>query len=99
MAILYMYHGSEVVLKPHPEDKVFTYIKLKAMVGYPIEFVPLPSGKIMIVNEEGKLRGLLKNEKATAYFKKEYPIEKYPHNNELIVGNALICDADELEQE
>ena len=57
-----------------------------------VEIVPLPSGNLLVVNEEGKLIGLQNNESATELWKKEYPIDKYPNNNdELIVGNCLIC--------
>ena len=62
-----------------------------------VEIVPLPSGKLIIVNEEGKLIGLEKNEEATKFWKEEYPIEKYPVNNdELIVGNALVVEEKEI---
>ena len=41
----------------------------------------------MILNDEGKLLGLLKNKAATDIWKKEYPIAEFPDNNdELIVG-------------
>ena len=62
-----------------------------------VQIVPLPSGKSIVINEEGKLIGLPVNKAATAEWKNEYPIEKYPMNNdELIVGNALIADDQEL---
>ena len=52
---------------------------------------------LIIVNEEGKLIGLEKNEEATKFWKEEYPIEKYPVNNdELIVGNALVVEEKEI---
>lgn len=73
--------------------KYFTYDEMQCFVGYMVEIVPLPSGKLMVLHEEGKLIGLLKNEKATDIWNKEYPIEKYPNNNDqLVVGDVLIAD-------
>lgn len=82
--------------------KTFTYEELQNFVGdgenKMVEIVPLPSGRSIIVNEEGKLIGLNKNLRATDVWKAEYPIEKYPENNdELIVGNVLVVDESELE--
>jgi len=51
----------------------------------------MPSGLSMILNDNGKLEGLEKNNKATDIWKKEYPIEIYPLNNDqLIVGDVII---------
>lgn len=82
-----------------PEDgKQFTYKELQALVGDMIEIVPLPSGKLLVCHEEGKLINLPKNENATNVWKAEYPIELYPDNNdELIVGNILITPANLIE--
>lgn len=102
MATYYKVDGTVKVVNPK-DGKFFSYEELQEFVGEGndkmIEIVPLPSGKSMIVNEEGKLIDLPKNEKATEYWKKEYPISEYPGNNdELIVGNALVVDESELEQ-
>ncbi len=101
------------VLDVHPNnDKSFTYKELQHLISgiipspatfqdigrVMIEIVPLPSGKSIVVNEEGKLIGLEKNENATEYWKTEYPITQYPHNNdELIVGDALVVDRSEID--
>ena len=84
--------------------KYFTYAELQGFVragdNDMIEIVPLPSGNELVVNEEGKLIGLLPNQKATELWKQEYPISDYPDNNdELIVGNALLCAPEELSSE
>jgi hypothetical protein len=101
MATLYKTDGTVEEVKPKT-GKYFSYEELQAFVGKDddkmIEIVPLPSGKSMIVNEEGKLIGLKKNYKATEHWQIEYPIEDYPGNNdELIVGNALVVEDSELE--
>lgn len=73
----------------------FTLDEMYGYVGDPVEFLALPSGQVMLINEEGKLNDLPKNEQATEIWKREYPIEQYPDNNdELIVGNAIVCDAE-----
>lgn len=78
--------------------KTFSYEELKGFVGYPVEIVPLPSGNVIVVNEEGKLTGLKENKIATEVWREEYPIDVYPHNNdELIVGDALICREDQIQ--
>ena len=102
MAKYYSIDGTIKDVKPK-KGKFFSYKELQEFVGKDndkmIEIVPLPSGKSIIVNEEGKLIGLEKNENATKYWMQEYPIDKYPGNNdELIVGNALVVEESELEQ-
>lgn len=90
---LYRTDGTKEDITPHNNGKL-SYETLTAAVGGMVEMVPLPSGNIMIINEEGKLIGLPENAQAIEIWKKEYPIEQYPHNNdELVVGNAIICPA------
>lgn len=82
--------GTESQMRPQ-NGKYFEYEELKKLVGYPVEIVPMPSGKLLVCNEEGKLTGLPENAKATAIWKSEYPIAQYPNNNdELVVGDVLI---------
>ena len=74
--------------------KHFTYDELRLFVGERVEIVPMPSGDLMVVHEEGKLIGLPENRNATEVWKSEYPIEKYAGNNdELVVGDALVSPA------
>lgn len=89
----------EEVTEVTPKNgKTFVYEELTAFVDGMVQIVPMPSGKQMVINEEGKLIGLPKNIKATEVWMKEYPIAEYPDNNdELIVGNALVCEESELE--
>lgn len=89
----------EMEFEVKPENgKTFELKELQEMVGGYIEIVHLPSGKEMVINEEGKNLGLPVNRLATELWKKEYPIEQYPENNdELVVGNALIIERGEME--
>ena len=84
-----------------PKDgKYFSGEELKAFIGGGIfQMLPLPDGKTMVCDDEGKLNGLPANEKATELWKKYYPIAKYPLNNdELVVGDALFADDDFFEK-
>ena len=93
-AIYYKAEGKQCEITPE-NGTDFTLAEAQKFVGGHVELVPLPSGKIMLIHEEGKLIGLPKNEMATAIFKKEYPIEKYQSNNdELVVGDVVVCDSD-----
>lgn len=62
----------------------FSLTELQAVVGGFIEVVHLSDGRLMVVNEEGKLDGLPINEKAS---------ELYP---DLIVGDVLVCDIKQI---
>lgn len=106
MATFYKTDGTtEAEVRPK-NGKFFTYEELQNFVGVGehtmIEIVPMPSGNSMVVNEEGKVYELEfdYNENATKLWKLEYPIAKYPDNNdELIVGNALVVSEQELQSE
>lgn len=62
----------------------FSLTELQAVVGGFIEVVHLPDGRLMVVNEEGKLNGLPINPKAS---------ELYP---DIIVGDVLVCEHYEI---
>lgn len=75
----------------------FSFDELRSIVGGRVETVALPSGGRIVVNEDGKVDGLQDNPEATALWKREYPIELYPGNNdESIVGVALVASDTEL---
>ena len=99
MATYYKIDGLE--MEVHPKNgKSFSYDELMAFVGYLVQIVPLPSGKSLVVHDEGKLINLPINRKATEEWKREYPIKQYPHNNDaLVVGDALIATDKELSEE
>lgn len=92
--------GQEEEVKP--TGKKFSLDELQKFVGGYIDIIKLPSGRFLYINDEGKLLGLPINEKATKIWKEEYPIDKFPFNNdELVVGDVLLMDAadDEAQQE
>lgn len=99
MATYYKTNGEVKEVSPK-NGKYFSYEELKSFVEGYVEIVPLPSGKSIVVNEEGKMIGLDKNEKASEEWLKEYPYEKYPFNNDgTIAGNALIATEEELNED
>lgn len=64
----------------------FKLKELQEFVGGYIEVVPLGNGKIMVVNEEGRLLNLPPNWAVTT----RYGL------SDLIVGNALVCEDGEV---
>lgn len=99
MAKIYKTDGSKEDVFPK-DGKYFSYEELKEIVGGMVEILPLPkSNMLIVINENGKCDGLEKNEVATEIWKREYPIEEYPENNdELIVGNVLVTDPEFIEE-
>lgn len=65
--------------------------ELQEIVGGYIEVVYLADGRIMVLNEEGKLRGLAYNQRATALFRKQTGI-----TDDFIAGDVLICKEEQL---
>lgn len=66
--------------------KIITLKELQDCVEGYIEFVWLRDGKILVVNEDGKINGLELNSFATFLIQKE-------GINDHIVGNALLIDS------
>lgn len=72
----------------------FSLEELQALVGETIDIQALPGAEeILVLNDNGKLDGLMENLAATAVWRKAFPIAQYPVNNdELIVGDVIVCD-------
>ena len=88
-------NGEELEVKPK-DGKRFTLEELQGFVGGTIDFAYMPSGRVLVVNDNGKLEGLERNDRATQIWQAEYPIEKYPVNNDgLIVGDVLLMSREE----
>ncbi len=71
--------GVETNVTPK-NGKDFSLEECQAIVGGYIETVRASDGRIMIVNEEGKMKGFAPNVKASMLF---------PHD--MIVGTVLLC--------
>lgn len=69
-----------------PKGKTYTLEELQKAVGGYIEILHPPDPKLlMVVNEEGKLKGLPNNDEATRLMGENLLPGDY------IVGNALVC--------
>ena len=89
MAKLYKTNGEVIEVSPK-NNRDFTLEELQSFVEGDIEIINLTTEKILIVNEEGKINKLPFNELATELWKKYYGRTDY------IVGNALLCNSDEV---
>lgn len=87
MATLYRHNGTEENVEPQ-NGAQFTLKELNRFVDGYIEIVFLNDGRLMVVNEEGKLKGLPLNVKATEIMGSKY---------DCIVGDALVCEDYEIE--
>lgn len=94
MAKIYKTDGTKEDVFPKENGK-FSLEEMQEIVGgCIIEMIDLPSGMVMVLNEEGKLEGLEKNEVATQILKREFP----NNNDELVVGNVLLTDPEFIEE-
>ena len=89
MATLIKSNGTEVEI--HPNSKFFSLEELQSFVGGYIEIVALDKEFYMVLNEEGKLKCLPKNDKATRLY------HRVRYTDDVIVGNVLICNNTEIE--
>lgn len=80
-------NGSEVELKPE-NGKHFSLEELQGCVGGLIEIVESNDGRLIVLNEEGKLNELPINRKASALY-------KYA-GHDIIVGDVLICNKNQI---
>lgn len=83
-ANLYKFSGEISEVKPQ-RGKQFTLEELQGMVGGYIEVISTPDNRLMIMNEEGKLKGLPYNSKATELVKPFLSPGSY------IVGDVIVC--------
>ena len=81
--------GDEVSVEPK-NGTDFTLEELKRFVGGYIEIIRLRNGKLMVVNEEGKLNRLPINDYATLIWEGVYGC------TDVIVGDVLVCKEGEI---
>jgi len=72
--------------------KEFTLEEMQGVVGGYIEIIGLNQGRVMVLNEEGKLEGLLKNTKATEMAR---PGE-FIFAGDYICGDVLVAEPGEI---
>lgn len=91
MAKLYRVNGQIEDVKP-ANGSDFTLEELYALVDTNmVETLPTNDGRIMVICEEGKLRGKEENARATLL------TVNVTAGDDMIVGNALVCDQGELQ--
>lgn len=87
-----IYQAAGAIRKVEPENGTdFSLGELQRIVGGYIQIVHLNDGRLLIVNEEGKLRNLKPNWRATMLCRKA--IAKW---TDMIVGDALVCDSSQV---
>lgn len=71
--------------------KTFELDEMQGIVGGYIEIINLKDGRMMIVDEEGKLNNKAVNIPATNILRRDH------YTTDYIVGTAIVCDADMIE--
>jgi hypothetical protein len=94
--ILYPNGQHEEVFPANGTD--FQLAELQRMVGGSIEIVPTNDGRIMVLNEEGKLLGLPRNEQATALVdfpsQEDIALLKWLYGDQVIIVGEVGAEAD-----
>lgn len=88
---IYFASGERQEITPENGNQ-FTLEELQIIVGGHIEIVPLGTGLMMVLNEEGKLKGLPYNAQATVLFNSGLRLWFDP-----IAGDVLVCSIRRLE--
>ena len=71
-------------ISPRDGDK-FTLEEMQQYVGGDIEVIPVGDGKVLVVDEDGKLKGKHVNTIATGWLRQVNPAD-------YVVGDALLLD-------
>ena len=90
MAKLYKTNGEVVDVEPK-NGSDFQYDELHSLIGGLIEIVWLNNEDLMVVDEEGKLKDLPFNEKATEIYG-----SIFGESTDFIIGDALICKNNQI---
>ena len=86
--VLYV-DGTQATVMP-ASPPAFSLEELQAMVGGWIEVVYLPDGRLMVIDEEGKLKSYPRNEQATRLAAGRLQLGDY------IAGTAVIVTLEEM---
>jgi len=85
MATIIKTNGTKQSVEPK-DGKMFSLKELQSVVGGYIELVPLNDGKLMVVDEDGKMKA-----------NTQLNIEASRIANQQIVGQVIIIDKDQIE--
>lgn len=89
MATIYKAHGEVIEIEPK-NGTDFSLSELQAIVSGYIEIISLADGRLIVLNEEGKLHGLAINWNATKIYRESF------YTDDFIVGDVLICNDDQI---
>lgn len=70
----------------------FSLEELKTIVDGWIEIVNLRDGRLLCLDEEGKLKGKERNHVATDIYR-----QAFPQCKDFIVGDVLLCNEDQID--
>ncbi len=87
-AVLIAPDGTETPVVPADGARAFSLAELQGHVGGLIEIARTHTGKCLVINEEGKLKGFPVNRKATLLYRYGYV--------DPIVGPAVLCTAAQI---
>ena len=90
MAKLYKTNGEIVEVEPE-NDSDFSLEELQSFVDGYIEIAYLDNERVIVINEEGKIKNLPYNENATAEYNKAMKCRA-----DYIAGDALICKHNQI---
>lgn len=98
MAKIYKTNGEVIEVSPK-NGKTFELEELQAIVEHKvdgvsynyIEIINLRDGRLMVLNEEGKLIGAPMNNNATDIFVQCFGVF------DIVVGNVLVCNDNEID--
>lgn len=91
MATILYPDGRTEEIQPQ-NNRDFKLEELQKIVGGHIEILPLRDGRIMVINEEGKLLDLSRNEQATALANLPTPEERAAIKNDLANSGVDVID-------
>ena len=76
-----------------------TLKEAQAFVGGYVEGISMPNGDYLIVNEEGKLKGLPFNEEASKLWKDTFDNDNFiTGRDDFVVGNAILIKKSALKE-
>ena len=90
MAEILKVDGTRITVEPE-NGRSFKLKQLQGIVGGYIEIIHLRDGRLMVINEEGKLKALLLNETATALARGAIFPDDY------VAGDVLVCDDSQID--
>lgn len=89
MAQIIKTNGEVIETKPK-NGTDFQFDELQSIVGGYIEVVSLHDGRLVVCDEEGKLKGKERNHKATDILHSVF------NTNDFMVGDVLVCNENEI---